>query len=175
MSFAKRFICLMMVLLMMGILAACGGRVRGYKELGIANRIEALENCFHELDLEGIMDCIDPQDTAVVKTALTGISLVTGEDTDALLEKTESELYTLACILFDSEDEWPDVEGEEVLSELLNSVSIEADEISFGKERKDTALANCIVTICVGEEEITSRVELYMVKSDGEWYLDIPD
>lgn len=175
MSFIKRFICIMMALLMMTVLSACGGRISGHQELGVANRIETLETCFHELDLDGILDCIDPQDTAVVKTALAGISLVTGEDSDTLLEETESELYTLACMLFDSEDEWPDVEGEEVLLELLNSVSIEADEISFGNNRKDIALANCIVTICVGEDEITSRVELYMVKSDGKWYLDISD
>lgn len=161
---------MLMLLMMMG----CGdGRVRGHKERGVANRIETLEKCFHELDLDGIIDCIDPEDTAVAKAFLAGLNLITGGDSDALLEETEKELYSLACMLFDQDNEWPYVDGEESLREILNSVSIDADEISFGRERKDIAVANCSVTIRIGEEKIRSRVELYLIKSSGDWYLDI--
>lgn len=168
----RKIISLMLAVCMLLSLCSCSGRNRAKAK--ITKRIQAFEDSFHAVDINGMIDCIDPADTAALRLALTGISLVTGEMPEDLTDIAEEGLYHFIKTIVQEGADLPELDTRDAIQECLQTVSIRADEISSPTRRKnDQAVANCVLELKAGGQSVKSRVELNMVKSDGEWYIDL--
>lgn len=170
----RRCVSLLLTCAILFTVCGCsGGRKNKDKKL-IAEKVAQFEECFHSVDINGMMDCIDPADVAGLQVVLLGASLITGKDSEELSDIAAQGLYYVIGTLVQKGADLPEFDTEEALVDCLRTVSIRADEISFPSRRdNDEALANCVVKIDVGVKVIQTRAELKMVKSKGEWYIDI--
>lgn len=168
----RKIISLMLAVCILLSLSACSGRNRSKAK--ITKRIQAFEDSFHTVDINGMMDCIDPADVAGLRLALMGISLVTGEKPEELTDIAEESLYYVIGTIVQKGTDLPEFDTKDAIQECLKTVRIRADEISSPTRREnDQAVANCVLEIKADGQRVKSRVELNMVKSDGEWYIDL--
>lgn len=171
----KRGICIILALCLLCSVCGCtgGSRKNREKEL-ISQRVETFENCFHSLDIYGMMDCLDPADVTGIRLAILGLQLVTGQKAEDLTDMAAEGLYYVIGEVVREQAQLPQFDTKDALEACLETVSIQPDEISFPSRRdNDEALANCVIKINAGVEVIQSRVELKMIKSEGEWYIDL--
>lgn len=175
MSIWKRWISVLMVFCLLCSVCSCTGGSRKNKDQElISQRVEKFEDCFHTLDIYGMLDCVDPADVTGIRLGILGLQLVTGQKAEDLTDVAAEGLYYVIGEVVREEAQLPQFDTKDALEACLETVSIRPDEISFPSRRdNDEALANCVVKIDAGVDVVKSRVELKMIKSDGEWYIDL--
>lgn len=151
MNTLKRCATIILIIVLSVSLCACAGQ-------GKDNEIETLtknfEKACNKLDLNGMLDCVDPEISKSVKAITELVGLFSDKDTDELLDG-------LAKVLF---RELP-----ENSKELFSSIKIKLDdniEIS-----EDIANASAEIVYEISGEEHTSNVSLEYVKLDEKWYI----
>ena len=117
------------------------------------------EKTCNELDVNGMLDCIDPTIASGVK-ALTGlVGLFTNKDTDELLD-------SFAKVLF---NELP-----ENSQEFFSSINIKIGDIEID-ENEENATAQAEISYEISGETYQKEVTLEYICVDGEWYISSLD
>lgn len=166
----KRWICLPLALCMMLTLCGCPGQTRETQK--IIKTVDKAENCIHKLDIEGFLDCIDPDDTTAIRLIIWGIDQVSEEE---MSNRAIEGLYQVIKLMVGAASGLPDFNAREALEASLRNVSFRATEVWFPfDEDKHTAKVNCELIIETGDnsEPFTTIVERTMVKRNGTWYID---
>ena len=128
-----------------------------------------VEKCIHKQDIEGFLDCIDPDDTTIFRW----IYKLSEEE---LAERVPELLYDGIERLVGAAAGLPDFDAREALEASLRKVSFHATEVWFPyDEDKHIAKVNCDLIIDTGVEgePFTTIKELTMIKRKGTWYIDL--
>lgn len=169
MSYLKKGFAVLLCVCLLLSSSGCKNSIGDKK--AISNRIATFEKSCDNLDLKGVINCFDPQDTLAIKIVLVGLGIIDNKD-ETVFEAGKRQFFELVTKLTNIPALLAEPEDEDVFDAILRSIKVEADEISFPSRRHDIAVANCTVIIQIGEESYSSRVEFDMIKSDGEWYID---
>ena len=132
--------------LLLALLAGCGG-----EKNKVASAISQFEGACQELDVRGMIECMDP---AISGPLLSAMDLFGVEDTSGALDQLVG-----ALDLFDGAGQQTE--------DLVQSIRIEPKEYDFNDDR-DT----CTVTaeLSYGDSEPRS-ITLQMVLEDETWYI----
>lgn len=169
MKYFKKWIALLLCFCLLLSASGCKNSIGDKK--AIANRIASFEKSCDNLDLEGIIDCFDPQDMIAIKFVLGGLGIIDNKEETAF-EAGKRQLYEFVTMLANLPEILREPKDESAIDVILHSITLKADEISFPNRRHDNAVANCKVSVQIDDETYTSRVEFNMIKSDGDWYID---
>lgn len=167
----RRIGALALALCFLCVLCSCSNKARTKER--IAERIAEFETCVRNVDINGVLDCIDPQDVKEVRLLIMGLSIISAENPKNLTDVAEEGLFAILNNLVEESTQASEFDSKEAMVDCLSSLSIRADEISSPTRRtNDQALANCVVELTINGQTVKSRAEFKMIKSDGEWYID---
>ena len=149
----KRIISFVLIITMLSVtLTACGGAVSG-DERDCKKLITDFENALNDADADAILNCINPDISTPLKTALKAIN--TGK------EKVISIIFDFLDITVTSE------EGEEVKDDVKN-VEITPKEYNI-EDTSGTVL--CDMQIKAGKTTIDREITFKVIKKDDAWYI----
>ena len=121
--------------------------------------VEKFETACNELDVNGILDCMNPTVAEPIKTGLNFLSGIVQQGSQELMD-------LIGNALLSSEQ----TEGEDVdASEMFGSMDI---EVKNCKVDKDTAVVQAEITFNAFGKEITKQAELDMIQKEEAWYID---
>jgi|GEM_PF-5436688 len=119
--------------------------------------IERFEECYNNLDLEGMINCFDPR----IQSLYAGANAFVGELTGGL---DLSSMPGLALLLSEFTDE-----------EMPEPPQIDIEVTDWEKTSDETAVVYCIITTTMYGESESAEGELPMVKYDDEWFISGDD
>lgn len=119
----------------------------------ISNLITEFEYACNSLDVDAILDCIHPDITNKVKTAMGIVGLFTGQDSDDMLEAISESLTNNSKV---------DAES------FFSTIKIDVKEVN-SDNNNGTAKVN--LTYRVGTEEIVSDATFVCSKYNDKWYI----
>ncbi len=142
----KRVMALALACVMVLSLAGCGGA-----KSKIKGTISDFEKACQELDLEAMLDCVDPTVAEPAKAGLSLLGALAGDEAEMLGE--------VASAIFGSVAD-PD--------EFLSKIRIKAGDISVDG---DSATVEATLSAEVGGEKIEQPATIRMKQDDDEWYI----
>ena len=129
-------------------MCACGSQNNEIKTL-----TKNFENSCNKLDINAMLDCIDPDVSGSVKKLTGLIGMFSDKDTDELLD-------SFAKVLF---SELP-----ENSQEFFSSIKIKLDNIEIEEDR---ASASAEITYEISGEENYSNANFEYIRVDEKWYI----
>lgn len=129
-------------------ICACGNQNNEIKTL-----TRDFENSCNKLDMNAMLDCIDPDVSGSVKKLTSLIGMFSDKDTDELLD-------SFAKVLF---SELP-----ENSKEFFSSIKIKLDNIEI---EEDSASASAEITYEVSGEDNKSNANFEYIRIDEKWYI----
>lgn len=148
MRFFKNSIALTLIIALCVIICACGSQNNEIKTL-----TSNFENSCNKLDMNAMLDCIDPDVSGSVKKLTGLIGMFSDKDTDELLDN-------FAKVLF---SELP-----ENSKEFFSSIKIKLDNVEIEEER---ATAYAEITYKISGEESKSNAIFEYIRIDEKWYI----
>ena len=130
--------------------SACGNQNNEIKTL-----TKNFENSCNRLDMNAMLDCIDPDISGSVKNLTGLIGMFSDRDTDELLD-------SFAKVLF---SELP-----ENSKEFFSSIKIKLDNIEIDED-KASASASAEITYEISGEENKSNANFKYICIDKKWYI----
>ena len=144
----KNSIALILVIVLSMSLCACGSQNNEIKTL-----TKNFENSCNKLDVNAMLDCIDPDVSGSVKKLTGLIGMFSDKDTDELLD-------SFAKVLF---SELP-----ENSQEFFSSIKIKLDNIEI---EEDSASATAEITYEISGEDNKSNANFEYTRVDEKWYI----
>ena len=144
----KSFAALVLIIALGVSMCACGNQNNEIKTL-----TKNFENSCNKLDLNAMLDCIDPDISGSVKKLTGLIGMFSDKDTDELLD-------SFAKVLF---SELP-----ENSKEFFSSIKIKLDNIEIDE---DKASATAEITYEISGEDNTSNANFEYTRIDEKWYI----
>lgn len=150
MKLMKRAAAMALVLAMCLTLCACGDKGQ------IKSTISDFEKACHTLDLNEILDCVDPTVAKVIGGGAGLIGSLTGKTSEELLDSIVPTLF-----------------GEDFSSEFLESIDIKVEDVAVNET---SATAMCTISYLYDGEERAQDATLKLVKEgtekDAAWYIN---
>ena len=146
----KKLLCIFMAVLLL-----CTGCVG--KESAIKKVTAQFESACNKLDLNEMLDCINPDISEKVKLATGLVGMFADKDREELLDG-------LAALLIG--------EGQTNTSEFFESVKIKLLETDV---QETTATANAEITYTISGEEYTNKAMFDYIYTDDKWYISSLD
>ena len=115
--------------------------------------VERFEECYNNLDIEGMMNCFDP----TIQSLYAGANAFLGELTGGL---DINSLPSFALLLSKFTDE-----------EMPEPPKIKIDVTDWEKTSDETAIVYCVITTTMNGVSESTEGELPMEKYDDEWYI----
>lgn len=144
----KNFAALILIIVLSVSMCACGNQNNEIKTL-----TKNFENSCNKLDMNAMLDCIDPDISESVKKLTGLIGMFSDKDTDELLD-------SFAKVLF---SELP-----ENSKEFFSSIKIKLDNIETAE---DSASASAKITYEISGEENKSNANFKYICIDKKWYI----
>lgn len=144
----KKFAALILIIVLSVSVCACGNQNNEIKTL-----TKNFENSCNKLDMNAMLDCIDPDISGSVKKLTGLIGMFSDKDTDELLD-------SFAKVLF---SELP-----ENSKEFFSSIKIKLDNIKIDE---DSASATAEITYEISGEDNTSNANFEYTRIDEKWYI----
>lgn len=148
MKIFKMCAALILIIVLTVSMCACGNQNNEIKTL-----TKNFENSCNKLDMNAMLDCIDPDISESVKKLTGLIGMFSDKDTDELLD-------SFAKVLF---SELP-----ENSKEFFSSIKIKLDNIETAE---DSASATAEITYEISGEENKSNATFEYVSIEGKWYI----
>lgn len=147
----RRIICTFMALLlavsMVFSFASCSGEKGEIKTL-----IKNYENACNDLDMEAILDCINPSIASKIELATGVLGMLTGADSDELFDKLSGLLSTEA------------LGGKD----FFGSLKIKVKDIEIDG---DTAVVTADISYTVKDKSTQEEATIDCVRVDDVWYV----
>ena len=147
----KRTVALILTVLML-VTLFCGCESAENRN-DIKDLIAKFETSCNQMDINGMLDCINPDVAAVAKAAVGLVGMFANADTDAVLEKLSG------LIMNDTS-----LSGKEFFS----SLKIKVGKITV---EEDTASVEAVITYTVSGEEKQSETVIECTKRTDNWYI----
>ena len=144
----KNFAALILIIVLSVSVCACGNQNNEIKAL-----TKNFENSCNKLDMNAMLDCIDPDISESVKKLTGLIGMFSDKDTDELLD-------SFAKVLF---SELP-----ENSKEFFSSIKIKLDNI---ETVEDSASATAEITYEISGEDNKSNANFEYTRIDEKWYI----
>lgn len=144
----KNFAALILIIVLSVSVCACGNQNNEIKTL-----TKNFENSCNKLDMNAMLDCIDPDISESVKKLTGLIGMFSDKDTDELLD-------SFAKVLF---SELP-----ENSKEFFSSIKIKLDNIEI---EEDSASASAEITYEISGEDNKSNANFEYTRIDEKWYI----
>ena len=144
----KSIAALILIIALSVSMCACGNQNNEIKTL-----TKSFENSCNKLDMNAMLDCIDPDISGSVKKITGLIGMFSDKDTDELLD-------SFAKVLF---SELP-----ENSKEFFSSIKIKLDNIEIDE---DKASATAEITYEISGEDNTSNANFEYTRIDEKWYI----
>lgn len=148
MKIFKMCAALILIIVLTVSMCACGNKNNEIKTL-----TKNFENSCNKLDMNAMLDCIDPDVSGNVKKLTGLIGMFSDKDTDELLD-------SFAKVLF---SELP-----ENSKEFFSSIKIKLDNIEI---EEDNASANAEITYEISGEDNKSNANFEYTRIDEKWYI----
>ena len=148
MKIFKMCAALILIIVLTVSICACGDQNNEIKTL-----TKNFENSCNKLDMNAMLDCIDPDISGSVKKLTGLIGMFSDKDTDELLD-------SFAKVLF---SELP-----ENSKEFFSSIKIKLDNIKIDE---DSASATAEITYEISGEDNTSNANFEYTRIDEKWYI----
>lgn len=148
MKIFKMCAALILIIVLIVSMCACGNQNNEIKTL-----TQNFENSCNKLDMNAMLDCIDPDISGNVKKLTGLIGMFSDKDTDELLD-------SFAKVLF---SELP-----ENSKEFFSSIKIKLDNIETDE---DSASATAEITYEISGEDNKSNVNFEYTRIDEKWYI----
>lgn len=144
----KNYAALILIIVLSVSVCACGNQNNEIKTL-----TKNFENSCNKLDMNAMLDCIDPDISGSVKKLTGLIGMFSDKDTDELLD-------SFAKVLF---SELP-----ENSKEFFSSIKIKLDNIEI---EEDNASATAEITYEISGEDNKSNANFEYTRIDEKWYI----
>ena len=144
----KSCIALVLIIVLSVSICACGSQNNEIKTL-----TKNFENSCNKLDMNAMLDCIDPEVSGSIKKLTGLIGMFSDKDTDELLD-------SFAKVLF---SELP-----ENSQEFFSSIKIKLDNIEI---EEDSASASAEITYEISGEDNKSNANFEYIRIDEKWYI----
>ena len=144
----KKVIIFALVFMLVLSVSACGSQKSEIKTL-----TKNFENSCNKLDVNEMLDCIEPEISGSVKKLTSLIGMFSDKDTDELLE-------SFAKVLF---SELP-----ENSKEFFSSIKIKIDDIEIDE---DNASASAEIRYEISGEDNISNANFEYIRIDEKWYI----
>lgn len=148
MKIFKMCAALILIIVLTVSICACGNQNNEIKTL-----TKNFENSCNKLDMNAMLDCIDPDISGSVKKLTGLIGMFSDKDTDELLD-------SFAKVLF---SELP-----ENSKEFFSSIKIKLDNIEIDE---DSASATAEITYEISGEDNKSNANFEYTRIDEKWYI----
>lgn len=148
MKIFKSLAALFLIIALSISMCACGNQNNEIKTL-----TKNFENSCNKLDMNAMLDCIDPDVSGSVKKLTGLIGMFSDKDTDELLD-------SFAKVLF---SELP-----ENSKEFFSSIKIKLDNIEI---EEDSASASAEITYEISGEDNKSNANFEYIRIDEKWYI----
>ncbi len=148
MKIFKMCAALILIIVLTVSMCACGNQNNEIKTL-----TKNFENSCNKLDMNAMLDCIDPDISGSVKKLTGLIGMFSDKDTDELLD-------SFAKVLF---SELP-----ENSKEFFSSIKIKLDNIETDE---DSASATAEITYEISGEDNKSNANFEYTRIDEKWYI----
>lgn len=148
MKIFKSLAALILIIALSVSICACGSQNNEIKTL-----TNNFENSCNKLDMNAMLDCIDPEISGSVKKLTGLIGMFSDKDTDELLD-------SFAKVLF---SELP-----ENSKEFFSSIKIKLDNIEI---EEDSASASAEITYEISGEDNKSNANFEYTRIDEKWYI----
>ena len=148
MKIFKMCAALILIIVLIVSMCACGNQNNEIKTL-----TQIFENSCNKLDMNAMLDCIDPDISGSVKKLTGLIGMFSDKDTDELLD-------SFAKVLF---SELP-----ENSKEFFSSIKIKLDNIEI---EEDSASASAEITYEISGEDNKTNANFEYVCIDEKWYI----
>ena len=148
MKIFKMCAALILIMVLTVGMCACGNQNNEIKTL-----TKNFENSCNKLDMNAMLDCIDPDISGSVKKLTGLIGMLSDKDTDELLD-------SFAKVLF---SELP-----ENSKEFFSSIKIKLDNIQIDE---DSASATAEITYEISGEDNKSNANFEYTRVDEKWYI----
>lgn len=148
MKIFKSLAALFLIIALSISMCACGNQNNEIKTL-----TKNFENSCNKLDMNAMLDCIDPEISGSVKKLTGLIGMFSDKDTDELLD-------SFAKVLF---SELP-----ENSKEFFSSIKIKLDNIEI---EEDSASASAEITYEISGEDNKSNANFEYTRVDEKWYI----
>ncbi len=148
MKIFKMCAALILIIVLTVSMCACGNQNNEIKTL-----TKNFENSCNKLDMNAMLDCIDPDISGSVKKLTGLIGMLSDKDTDELLD-------SFAKVLF---SELP-----ENSKEFFSSIKIKLDNIQIDE---DSASATAEITYEISGEDNKSNANFEYTRVDEKWYI----
>lgn len=142
----KAIICLMISVLILSLTSCKGEKSK------IKDTLLEFEYSCQNLDVNGMLNCIDPDVAQPIKAVLLMYGMSTGEDTSEVLDELVKTVFGESF------------KADEFLSHLT------VDKVKI-KVSGNTAIVNCRLNFEVEGETFTKYARINMVKLDDKWYI----
>ena len=147
----KKSIILLLVCTMVLSLCSCIG---SKKE--IQNVIDEFEYSCQNLDIDAMLNCIDPSVAQPIRALILAARLLTGTDAeDAMEDAMDMAINTVFGEDYESE-------------EFLKGLSIEDEKISV---KRKTATVECKIVFEIAGESFSQNTTIKMKNKDDTWYI----
>lgn len=144
----KSFTALILIIVLGVGMCACSNQNNEIKTI-----TKNFENSCNKLDMNAMLDCIDPDVSGSIKKLTGLIGMFSDKDTDELLD-------SFAKVLF---SELP-----ENSKEFFSSIKIKLDNIEI---EEDNASANAEITYEISGEDNKSNANFEYTRIDEKWYI----
>lgn len=147
----KRFVAVLLAAAMMlTALTGCGGDTDEIKDT-----LAEFEYACQSLDLDAMLDCIDPDVAEPIQFALSVYSITTDQDVEDLLDLFVDSVFGSNASALDAE-------------ELLSYISITNQKV---KVKKNTATVSCSLSVELDGKTYDMDLTINMTKADDRWYI----
>lgn len=119
----------------------------------ISNLIARFETACNSLDVNTIIDCIHPDITNKIKTALGLVGVLTGQDNDEMLGAISAAIIGNGIVDADN---------------FFASIKVKVKEINADSTNGEV---KAYISYKIGTEEITSDTKFVCSKYDDKWYI----
>lgn len=148
MKMFKRIISVILLVVLSITVCACSTQESEIKTL-----TKQFENSCNKLDLNAMLDCIDPDVSGSVKKLTSLIGMFSDKDTDELLDNLASVLFT---------------ELPENTKEFFSSIKINIDDVEIEEEK---AFASAEIIYDISGEENKTNANFDYICIDKKWYI----
>lgn len=167
----RRTIALFLTLLVLILCSACGEINR--EKAQIQSIIEQFESGCQSLDLNELLNCIDPADTQLIRAGMEGFEMLTGEDAEKALSETVEQLYMLVDQILINGSDWSESNEKPMIEDYLESISIIPEEIKQFGEENEYAEVSCTIRVTLNGKEYKTDTQLNLVRKEKQWYIDL--
>lgn len=148
MRILKNCLVLLLVVAICVGFCACGMKTDEIKSL-----TKSFENSCNKIDLNGMLDCINPDIASGIKAVTGFVGMFSDDDSDVILDKFAKMLFTGLP---------------ENSREFFSSIKISLDNVEI-KEEQASALAK--ITYDISGEKYETQAVFEYAHIDGKWYI----